>query len=129
MDWLQIANEIFNLCIIPLLIIVSKYLIVYIEAKRDELIKKSESEKTDKYIAMLANTISDCVRATNQTYVDNLKNNNGFDIEAQKEAFKKTYEAVMAVLSDEAKVYLATIYGDLNSYITQKIEAEVKIAK
>ena len=47
--------------------------------------------------------------------------------EAQKEAFELTYNAVMAVLTDEAKHYLAAIYGDLTAYITTRIEAEVNV--
>ena len=78
---------------------------------------------------MLGETISACVIATNQTYVENLKKDQLFDAEAQKEAFQKTYDAVMAVLTDEAKMYLASIYGDLTTYITNKIEAEVKLNK
>ena len=36
-----------------------------------------------------------------------------------------TLNAVLAVLSDEAKEYLTAIYGDLNAYITNQIEATV----
>ena len=116
MNWLEILNEIFRLCIVPLLAILTRYLIVYIETKKEDMIQKNQNEMADKYITMLADTISDCVRATNQTYVDSLKQENVFDAEAQKEAFNKTYEAVMAVLSEDAKEYLATIYGDLNAF-------------
>ena len=35
----------------------------------------------------------------------------------------------MGILSEEAKKYLNEAIGDLNLYITQKIEAEVKINK
>ena len=35
----------------------------------------------------------------------------------------------MSILSEEAKKYLNEAIGDLNLYITQKIEAEVKINK
>jgi hypothetical protein len=31
----------------------------------------------------------------------------------------------MLILNDEAKEYLSNIYGDLTTYITQLIEAEV----
>ena len=74
---------------------------------------------------MLAETITECVIATNQTYVNALKDKNAFDLDAQKEAFKRTYEAVMSILSEDAIHYLENIYGDLNAYITGKIEAEV----
>ena len=77
----------------------------------------------------LIDTISACVIATNQTYVEALKKGNAFTKEAQEEAFKQTYEAVMAVLTDEAKKYLTAAYGDLTAYITNKIEAEVNLSK
>jgi hypothetical protein len=57
--------------------------------------------------------------------VDNLKGKNAFDEVAQKIAFQKTYEAVLAILSDDAKEYLTHIYGDLSIFITNMIEAEV----
>ena len=83
----------------------------------------------DKYIAMLDNTICACVVATTQTYVEALKKENAFTKEAQLEAFNLTFNAVMAVLSNDAKDYLTNIYGDLTAYITNKIEAEVNLNK
>jgi hypothetical protein len=40
-----------------------------------------------------------------------------------------TLDAVMNILTDEAKTYLTEAYGDLNAYIVQKIEAEVNMTK
>lgn len=125
MDWMNLLNDIFRLCIVPLLAVLTTYLVNYIKAKCNELATKSNNELEAKYMVMLAETISDCVLATNQTYVEALKNQNAFTTEAQEEAFKKTYEAVLAVLSDDAKEYLTNAYGDLTIYLTQKIEAEV----
>ena len=75
---------------------------------------------------MLSETITKCVIATNQTYVDNLKAQGAFDMDAQKIAFQKTYDAVLIILADDAKNYLTNIVGDFNTYLTQLIEAEVK---
>lgn len=129
---LELINQIFQVCIVPLLAVLTTYLVKYIDAKKDELIVKKEEANAnkenmlaDKYIKMLADTIKACVIATNQTYVDSLKDKNAFDVEAQKEAFKKTSDAVMLILSQEAKDYLSTIYGDLNQYIITQIEASV----
>ena len=38
-----------------------------------------------------------------------------------------TYESVMAILTDDAKDYLASVVGDLQTYIVKLIEAEVNI--
>ena len=45
------------------------------------------------------------------------------------QGFNLTFDAVMSVLTDEAKEYLTAVYGDLTAYITNKIEAEVNISK
>ena len=129
MDWMVILYQIFDLCIVPLLGILTMYLVQFIRMKSQEIADKTESDLADKYIQMLTDTITACVIATNQTYVDALKKQGKFDREAQKYAFDLTFNAVMAVLSDEAKHYLASIYGDLTAYITTRIEAEVNVSK
>ena len=129
MEWLSLLYQILEVCVIPLLGVLTAYIIKFINIKSNEIQNKVDSEIGDKYIDMLADTISACVIATNQTYVEALKKQNAFTPEAQKEAFTLTYNAVMSVLTNEAKVYLTAIYGDLTAYITNKIEAEVNISK
>lgn len=129
MDWMIILYKIFELCVIPLLGILTMYLVQFIRVKSKEITDKTDSDLADKYIQMLTDTITTCVIATNQTYVESLKRQGKFDAEAQKEAFNLTYNAVMAVLTEEAKHYLASIYGDLTAYITTRIEAEVNVSK
>lgn len=129
MEWLPLLYQILEVCVIPLLGILTAYIVKYINMKSAEIQVKVDNDMADKYIAMLADTISACVIATNQTYVEALKKENAFTSEAQKEAFNQTFNAVMAVLTDEAKEYLTALYGDLTAYITNKIEAEVNISK
>lgn len=129
MEWLPLLYQILEVCVIPLLGILTAYLVKFINMKSVEIQANVDNDIADKYIAMVADTVSACVIATNQTYVEALKKNNAFTAEAQKEAFTLTYNAVMAILTDEAKEYLAEIYGDVTAYITNKIEAEVNISK
>ncbi len=129
MEWLPLLYEILQVCVIPLLGVLTAYIVKYINIKSAEIQVNVDNDMADKYIAMVAETISACVIATNQTYVEALKKENAFTAEAQKEAFELTYNAVMAILTDEAKAYLAEIYGDVTAYITNKIEAEVNISK
>lgn len=129
MEWLPLLYQILEVCVIPLLGVLTAYLVKYIKIKSAEIQAAVDNNTADKYIALLSDTITACVIATNQTYVEALKKNNAFTAEAQKEAFKLTYDAVMTVLTDEAEKCLSEIYGDLAAYITTKIEAEVNMSK
>lgn len=129
MEWMSLLYQIIEVCVIPLLGILTAYMVKYINAKSEEIQIQIDNDLADKYVNMLAETITACVIATNQTYVESLKKQGKFDIEAQKEAFNQTYNAIMAVLTNEAKLYLTNIYGDLAAYITARIEAEVNMSK
>ena len=129
MDWLEILGTIFEIAIFPAISAAAIYFITWINAKKQELLKKTKNETEAKYVEMLDKTITECVLATSQTYVQALKAEGKFDAEAQKVAFQKTFDAVMAILTDEAQVYLNEITKDLSVYITNKIEATVTATK
>lgn len=126
---MELLAQIMEVVVIPLLGILTAYVVKVVNTKLAETAASRKNELEKKYLDMLSDTISDCVIATTQTYVDSLKKQGKFDAEAQKEAFNQTYEAVMCILSEEAKEYLNEAIGDLNLYITQKIEAEVNVNK
>lgn len=125
----EIVIQIIQVCVIPLLGILTKYLVDYLTAKCNEINSKTDNETAQKYTNMIYQTVVDCVIATNQTYVDSLKKSGSFDEAAQKEAFNRTMNAIMTILSDDAKEYITEATGDLNTYLTQLIEAEVNKRK
>ena len=126
---MELVAQIFEVCIIPLLGVLTAFFVKWVNAKTAEIADTRKNETEKKYINMLNDTISDCVIATTQTYVDTLKKQGAFDAEAQKVAFTMTYEAIVKLLTDEATEYLNEAVGDLNLYITQKIESEVNLNK
>ena len=126
---MELITQIFEVCIIPLLGILTTFLVRYINAKMKTLADTANDEKQKKYIEMLNNTITDCVIATTQTYVDTLKKQGKFDKEAQEQAFLMTFNAVSGLLTEESKKYLNEAIEDLDLYIKQKIESEVNINK
>ena len=128
-EWLDLLFQILEVCIIPLLGILTAFIVKFIKVKNNEITAKVDNDIADKYITMLTDTISACVVATNQTYVEALKKDNAFTKEAQLEAFDMTYKAVMLILTEDAVTYLTNIYGDLSAYITAQIEAEVNKSK
>ena len=129
MNYVEMLTQIFQVCIVPLLGILTTFLVQLIKTKQAELVSKTDSEINKKYMDMLTDTITKCVIATNQTYVDTLKDQNAFTKEAQEKAFIKTLSAVLTILSEDAKEYLNETLGDLNAYITTQIEAQVNAYK
>lgn len=125
----ELLTQIFELVILPLLGTLTIYAIKWINAKSKEIKIKNENEVLDKYLDMLAETITKCVIATNQTYVESLKKEGKFDIDAQKIAFKKTYAAVMDIISIDMVNYLTEAVGDFEIFLMQSIEAEVNSNK
>ena len=129
MDWMNVLEQVFELVVYPVLSITGIYLTYLINVKVRELKQKLNDDETNKYLDMLNVTIQNAVLATTQTYVDSLKAQGKFDADAQKEAFKLTYDAVMKVLTADAVKYITMAIGDLETYVTNKIEADVKLSK
>ena len=134
--WIELLSQIFEVCLVPLLGILTTFLVSFIKTKKAEVLNKISADKTEeekktleKYLNLVETTVVDCVQATNQTYVETLKAEGSFDAEAQKVAFNKTLESVLGILSDDAKEYLTEIFGDLNTYLTNLIESKVNTSK
>ena len=129
MDYTYVLKQIFELLVFPVLSIAGIYLTYFIGTKISELKQKTNNDLINKYLDILDEVVTNAVLATTQTYVDSLKKQGKFDAEAQKVAFKQTYDAVMKVLTADAIKYLTESVGDLETYIVNKIEADVKMCK
>lgn len=125
----EIVTTLFEVAIIPILIILTRYFVTWISTKVEELKTKTDNELFQKYISLLGQTVIQCVTTTQQTYVDSLKQQGKFDAEAQKKAFEDTYKAVLELLPNEAWNYLDNICLDLKEYIKTMIESEVYFNK
>lgn len=90
---------------------------------------QTDNALVKKYLAEVADAIETAVSLTNQTYVDALKKGDQFTKENQTEALNKAIEKATALLTAEACDFLTEAYGDLNAYLTSKIEAEVRHQK
>lgn len=129
MDYKELLPIIIQTVLIPLLIALGGFAVKWINAKANQLKEKVKDDRYFLYIDILQELVTKTVITVNQTYVDELKKENSFTKEAQEEAFKKVYEAVMLSLSEDVLTYLEQIIGDLNEYITVLIESAVKEQK
>lgn len=129
MNWSEFLDIVLKVFIIPVIGILGTTLVAFIKAKSQELILKTKSETVAKYIRMAQETVTACVIATNQTFVDVLKKQGKFDKAAQQEAFERTKSAVLSILSADAIAYLQEAVGDIDVYLTSLIEAQVNANK
>lgn len=90
---------------------------------------KFNSEITNKYIEIAQDLVVKCVKATNQTYVDSLKENGAFNQDAWVTAFEKSKNNILKLLSEAQKEVITEVYGDLESWINMQIEATVNELK
>lgn len=90
---------------------------------------KIKNEKVSATLGQVADMIVAAVETTTSTYVKQLKSDKLFTGDAHKEAFNKTFEAVKKQLTEESTKIIAETYGDVDLYLTNKIEQLVEEMK
>lgn len=125
MEWNEIISTLLYALITGAVGVLTTFATLWIKQKMGIAKQNAKTEEGAKYLGMLEETIVNCVLTTNQTYVSNLKKDDMFDEEAQKNAFKMTYDSVMSVLSADAMKFLNETYNDVPKLIESMIEAQV----
>jgi len=73
MEWLTIITQIFEMCIVPLLGLLTVKIINWLANKNKAINEQIDNALAEKYTTMFFQTVQECVLATNQTYVNELK--------------------------------------------------------
>ena len=105
------------------------YLVQYLRRKSEHIIAQTDNMTIKAFLAEAADAVSTAVTYTSQTFVDALKKEGKFDKDKQQEALEKSLDKAISLLSEPAKKALEDIYGNLEEYLTSKIEAEVRSQK
>lgn len=122
-------NDILIKILVSVGILVLTNVFVYLSNLSKEKIEKIENIKVREASYKLLDIVTKCVSATNQEFVGDLKEQGKFDRDQQEKAWNSTKEKINKILDSESKEILEKAYGDLNSYINQSIENEVKLQK
>ena len=109
--------------------IITVYLSKFIYAKWEETRGNITNAKVQKTLDEVVEMVVNVVQATNQTLVDTLKSKGEFTQEAASEAFNKSKETALKMLSDEAASIIEDVYGDVSTYMDTLIEATVRDLK
>ena len=95
----------------------------------ERLKQKTNNDIMKLIIDKLDYIVKMCVEATNQTFVDDLKQSDKFDKNKQEEAFMHTTTAIENMLTDDDKEKIIDSFGDVDTFIKIAIENYIKNSK
>lgn len=129
MDWNKFLMDLLFVALTAVLPILTRYAIVFLNAKVAEKTATIEDGNIKKYINAATEAVSLAVLTVQQTFVDSLKAAGKFDMEAGKRAKEMALEKAKSIITDETKKYVEMLYGDFESWIDQAIETMVRESK
>ena len=109
--------------------VATPYVVTFLKKKGVQISEQTQNSKASKYINEATDAVTTAVTAVSQTYVDALKKDNAFTKQAQLEALNRAKDTAISIMSEEAKEFIANAYGDLTTYLTAKIEENVRKQK
>jgi len=91
--------------------------------------KKFKDQEEVKLLSEITMIIEDGICEVNQIFVESLKKTGKFDEEAQKKAKELCMGIINGKLNDAMKALIEKLYGNVNEYISGKIEALIYTMK
>lgn len=116
MDWQSLLLSLLSVVLTALVGWLSERLISLINAK-------ISNTKYAQYLKDTLDIVTRAVKATYQTYVEALKNQNMFTEEAQKEALTRAKNMVLTQLSKDSQRFIESNFGNVETWIQESIEA------
>ena len=95
----------------------------------EKMKQKTENEALKNLIDKVDYIVQLCVEATNQTFVNDKKEDGSFTNEDKKDAFDQTLEAINNMITDEDKEKIIAEFGDLGTFLRNSIENYIKTSK
>ena len=111
--------------LIPLLITIITICICTITNKIAKNAAESAPSKYSEIIYALENIVNKAVITTNQTFVNELKKQGKFDKKAMQEAYNKTFNSIVASLSQSFFEYIDKETIDIDTLLKNMIETSV----
>ena len=109
--------------------VATTYLCKWLDSLYERNKTKIKNEKAQTVLRQVSDMLVAAVETTTNTYVKELKAKDLFNAEAQKQAFNRTFETAKKQLTEESTMIIADVYGDVETYLTNKIEQIVEELK
>jgi len=119
---LSILSVVVTAIVLPLITLGGTKLIQWIN-------QKIKDERTRNILTGLTAIVERVVRSVTQTYVDSLKRDGKFDLEAQLNALELAKSAILTELNKETKTFIETNYGSVDAFVTSQIESTINLLK
>ena len=126
---MELIKDLLYIFITAAVPVLTTYLCKFLYTKWTESKSAINNAEIQNTLNQVVEMVLRCVETTNQTFVDTLKQKGEFTEEAALDAFQKSKEAALKMLSEDAKKIIAEIYGDIDVYLDTLIESTVKQLK
>lgn len=129
MDWNELLMTLIKVVIIPAIPVATTAIVKFCKAKTDEALAEVQGEVLRQALDEATDAVYTAVIYTSQVYVDSLKMSGTFDEAAQKQALQTALTKAEAMLAEDTKKLLESLYGNLEDWLTVKIEQTVRDQK
>ena len=118
-------QEILNIILAGLSIIVTGLCSWGTTALINFLNAKIADKKLANFLSRTSLIVSDAVQSIYQEFVEVLKKEGKFNQEAQQEAKRRAMAIITGQLSTEMKKYIESNFGEIEAWISEKIESTI----
>ena len=125
MTWMDVLISAIDTLFDLVITLAIPYLFALLTKKINNDNRLANNQKIRDYMYRAEDYLANSVAMVKQTFVDSLKAEGKFDIDAQKEAFGLAKDAWLKMMSEEMKNVVMAEIGDVDAWIKSKIEAAV----
>jgi vacuolar-type H+-ATPase subunit H len=126
--WTQISPMLQDLLIVAVGVACT-YAIKWLNAKKNNIEVTTSNQIIKKALDEAEKVIDDCVKTTNQTFVDSIKGTDKWDKKAMEEAFDKTKDSVLKILSEDTVSVIKDTVESFDAWLKANIESSVATNK
>lgn len=119
------SQEILNIILSAVSIVVTGLVGWGVKAFTQWLNSKIQDQTAASHLTQITIIVTDAVQSIFQSFVDSLKKNGSFDAAAQQEAKNAALNIVTNQLTPELKKYIVDNYGDLMTWLNNKVESVI----
>lgn len=120
---MEFLMELLKIVIMIVVPVATSVLTYYAQKYFNQLIDDNVNDELEATLEKGFQILMDSVNYVQQTYVDSLKQQDKFTVEAQKEAFELAKKRAIELMNQHTQDAITHIYGNLDTYIDTMIES------